>query len=78
MNFHKEVIKILYPDGFDHEANHGLWKLKKKLNKVEWESVKQYFKLYNHTNKNISNVKYFGWMTTNPVQVMLKLREVQQ
>ena len=78
MNFHKEVTQVLYPDGFDKKANHGLWKLKKQLNRKEWECVKEHFKFYNHTNKNLSNVQYFGWMTTNPVIVMLKLREVQQ
>lgn len=73
-NHHQEVCKILYMDGFDKEENHSLWKLKPKLSSEEWSKVKSFFKFYNHTDKNCQNVKYFGWMTTQPVQVMLKLK----
>ena len=76
MNYHKEVLKLMFSDGYDHKAKHGLWKLKKHLTQEEWDSVKHYFKYYNHTSNNnfTSNVKYGGWMTVEPVQVMLKLK----
>ena len=78
MNLHQQVTQRMYQDGFDHKANHGLWKLKHKLQKEEWESVKKFFRFYNHTNKNITNAKYFGWMTTEPVKVVLALKELEQ
>lgn len=74
-NVYEEVQKILFPDGFNVEEQHGLWKLKKTLSYDEWMKVKSFFKYYNHTDKNINNSKYYGWMTTQPVQVMFTLKE---
>ena len=75
MNFHKKVEKHMYMDGFHKGKNHTLWKLKKQLTPQQWEKVKQYFNCYNHTDKECSNVKYFGWATTEPVKVMLTLEQ---
>lgn len=73
INYGKEVQKILYQDGFDEKENHGIWKLKIKLNRTEWESVKKYFNYYNKTDKSLSNVRYYGWGTTQPVNVVKTL-----
>lgn len=75
MNIHKEVTKILFPDGFHSIENHGLWKLKTQLSNTEWDNVKEYFNYYSKNDKNIRNSKYGGWMTTKPVEVLLKLKE---
>ena len=75
MNFHKKVEKHMYMDGFHKGKNHTLWKLKKQLTPQQWAKVKQYFNCYNHTDKECSNVKYFGWATTEPVKVMLTLEQ---
>lgn len=77
MNYHEEVCKLMFADGFDQRANHGLWKLKVKISPAEWGAVKEYFNFYEKDDKFISNSKYFGWATVNPVQVMkilLKMR----
>ena len=76
INYHKEVEKILYQDGFHKTKNHGLWKLKVKLTLEEWETVKPLFSFYEKT-KNISNMKYFGWATIKPVEVMKIIYEMR-
>ena len=77
INFHHEVTKLMYPDGFHKTKNHGLWKLRHKLTPNEWNTVKEHFQYYHHNDKQISNSLYHGWMTTNPVKVMLKLRTLR-
>ena len=73
-NYYEEVCKIMFQDGFHITENHGVWKLKKKLTPKEWGTVKQFFKYYNKNDENIRNSKYHGWMTTDPVSVMIKLK----
>ncbi len=70
LNYHEEVCKLMFVDGFDKKANHGLWKLNQKLTMEEWGAVKEYFTFYEKGDKFLCNVKYFGWATVNPVKVM--------
>ena len=70
INYGKEVQKLLYQDGFDKKENHGVWKLKIKLNRFEWNSVKKYFNYYDKDDKFLANMVYYGWGTTQPVDVV--------
>ncbi len=70
INYGKEVQKLLYQDGFDKSKNHSVWKLKVQLDKVEWNSVKEYFNYYDKDDKFLSNMHYYGWGTTQPVNVV--------
>lgn len=73
INYHKEIEKLMYPDGFHKKKQHGLWKLKIKLNKKEWEAIKPLFQFYDkkeEENNIIQNMTYYGWATIKPVQVM--------
>lgn len=69
-NYHEEVCKLMFADGFNKKENHGLWKLKVKLTPEEWGAVKEYFKFYTKGDEFIKNARYFGWATVNPVRVM--------
>lgn len=77
MNYYEETCKVLFQDGFHINENHGLWKLKKGLSQNEWDKVKQFFKFYHKNDKNLKNSKYAGWMTTQPVKVMLSLKTTE-
>lgn len=70
VNFYEEVQKLMYPDGFHKAYNHGLWKLKTKLSASEWNAVRVYFQYYEKGDEVLQNVRYYGWATTNPVEVM--------
>ena len=70
INYGEEVQKLLYQDGFDKNKNHGVWKLKVKLNRVQWDNVKKFFNYYNKNDKFLSNMVYYGWGTTRPVDVV--------
>ena len=70
INSYKEVTKILYPDGFNKKEQHGLWKLKIKVSKEEWNKIKHLFQFYSKKEEQIKNMKYYGWATTQPVEVM--------
>ena len=73
INYGEEVQKILYQVGFDKKQNHGIWKLKIRLNKNEWEYVKEYFNYYEENMDFLSNMSYYGWGTTRPVDVVRAL-----
>lgn len=79
INLYEEVTKLMYPDGFHKKAQHGLWKLKIKLNKEEWEEIKPLFNFYEKNEGEIvRNMKYYGWATINPVQVVKKLYSIRR
>lgn len=80
INYHKEVEKLMYQDGFHKTKNHGLWKLRTKLNNREWGAIKHLFSFYDKTSvqKNIiKNMKYYGWATVNPVEVIKILYQIR-
>lgn len=77
INYHKEICKLMFYDGFNIKANHGLWKLKIKLSKKEWKEVREYFSYYTPKEKYVRNMKYYGWATYQPVDVIKKLLDMR-
>ena len=77
-DYYSEVIKLMYPDGYHMGERHGLWKLKEKLTQFEWGYVKPYFQYFKKTDEEVKNMKYYGWATTNPVKVMLLLKDLRE
>lgn len=75
LNIYEEVTKLMYQDGFNTIEQHGLWKLKAKLSREEWEAIKPLFHFYekNKEQDNVKNMKYYGWATINPVEVIRTL-----
>lgn len=77
INYHKEVCKVMFADGFNVKENHGLWKLKEKLTPDEWGAVKDYFSYYKIKDENVRNMKYYGWATYQPVDVIKRLLDLR-
>jgi hypothetical protein len=77
INYYEEICKVMFHDGFNKKANHGLWKLKVKLSVDEWKEVANYFSYYTENDKNIKNMRYYGWATYQPVDVIKRLLELR-
>lgn len=77
-NLHQEVEKLMYQDGFHITKKHGLWKLKTRLTTEEWDKIKHLFQYYTKNTKIVKNMKYYGWATTKPVQVIQTLKGGKQ